>query len=387
MGYICDMQKIVKTIIKIGCAFLTTLSLTAQITLQVIDLSERNTTSPIYLAGNINGWNPGDNHYLLQAMDGGYQLSFTPSEETISYKFTRGNWSNVESTDSGADIQNRNIIYQGEPITVIDTIWGWKDAFGKVELWESSAAENIVILSDSFPISKLERHRRIWIYLPPDYENSTKPYPVIYMHDGQNLFDQKTSYSDEWGVDETMNELFVKTRQSAIIIGIDNGGKYRTTEYTPWSHPEYGGGQGDAYVDFIVNELKPYVDNHYRTLPDRSNTAIIGSSLGGLISLYAVLKYQGVFGKAGVLSPSLWFTEDIFVFAQQTKKVEDAKFFFLAGALESETVIPNVKRMISILKKSGFRADEIFLSTHADGKHQESYWKREFGKCVQWLFE
>ena len=153
----------------------------------------------------------------------------------------------------------------------------------------------------------------IWLYLPPDYATSTKRYPVIYMQDGQNLFDNKTSFSGEWEVDETLNKLHSEGDYGAIVVGIDNGGNKRLDEYSPWKNSSYGGGEGDAYIDFIVQSLKPYIDTNYRTLSAPEYTCIFGSSLGALIATYAAIKYPGIFGKAGAFSPAYWFNISNFV--------------------------------------------------------------------------
>ena len=125
------------------------------------------------------------------------------------------------------------------------------------------------------------------------------------MHDGQNLFDEATSYNGEWQVDETM-EALSQAGYPAIVVGIPNLGARRIEEYNPFPDPQHGG-QGQAYVAFIVETLKPLIDQQFRTLPDRLHTGIMGSSMGGLISLYAFFQHREVFGFAGVMSPSLWF--------------------------------------------------------------------------------
>ena len=122
------------------------------------------------------------------------------------------------------------------------------------------------------------------------------------MHDGQNLFDNQTSFAGEWKVDEALNNLATQGKKVPIVIGIENGGNYRIGEYTPWVNPDYGGGDSEKYRQFIVETLKPDVDQIYRSLPGRENSGIMGSSLGGLISHFGSLRYQSVFGKAGILS-------------------------------------------------------------------------------------
>jgi hypothetical protein len=141
---------------------------------------------------------------------------------------------------------------------------------GVVEGWRSSASppkrhpasRSVSILNDSFPIPQLGRTRRIWLYLPPDYARSKKRHPVLDMHDGQNVFDEATDFAGEWGVDETLDRLQRRGDRGAIVVAVDNGGSHRMDEYDPWVNPkkELGGGEGDAYVEFLVHTLKPYDD-------------------------------------------------------------------------------------------------------------------------------
>src|SRR5215217_1626799 len=132
---------------------------------------------------------------------------------------------------------------------------------------------------------ELENVRDLIAYLPPSYGDGERRYPVLYMHDGQNLFDQATSFGDEWRVDETMEELAGEGLE-AIVIGVPNMGEERCEEYSPFVDAQAGGGCGDDYLEFLVRTVKPLVDRSFRTLPDRENTGIAGSSMGGLISLY-----------------------------------------------------------------------------------------------------
>ena len=159
---------------------------------------------------------------------------------------------------------------------------------------QSTCSKNVSVFEIDAP--QLHCKKRIWIYLPIGYEKIVEKYPVIYMHDAQNLFDKKTSYAGEWQVDETLDSLKAKI----IVVGIEHGGDQRLMELTPFVHPKHGGGKADLYVDFIVKNLKPYIDENYRTKKSAKNTCIFGSSLGGLTSFYAVLKYPKIFGKAGI---------------------------------------------------------------------------------------
>ena len=250
-----------------------------------------------------------------------------------------------------------------------------------------TAAENVSIISEDFYMPQLDRNRRIWIYLPKDYELSKKKYPVLYMHDGQNLFDDFYSFAGEWEIDKSMNSFFDQDIKTVIIVGIDNGGTERFSELSPWISSENWGGKGDLYASFIAETMKPYIDENYRTLSDRKNTGIMGSSLGGLISFYAGLKYQDIFSKIGIFSPSFWVSESCFAFAAETGKQYDMKMYFLAGGNEGyENVIENCEKMIKTLKKIGFSDEEMLLKSVASGKHNEAFWRQEFPDSFRWLF-
>lgn len=337
----------------------------------------------IYIVGNFNNWNPNDSNYkLVNKGDGTYKITFTPTIETLEYKFTKGSWALVESDFKGHDIGNRTLYYNGEQQNINVKITSWK----KNTVVNSTKANNVTILDEEFNIPQLNRSRRIWVYTPPNYETSNISYPVLYMQDGQNLFDASTSFSGEWEVDESLNMLFDSGDKGVIVVGIDNGGEYRTDEYTPWVNSKYGGGNGDEYVNFILQTLKPHIDSIFRTKPDRLNTAIMGSSLGGLISFYAAIKHQDVFSKVGVLSPSFWFSDSVYTHVKNTGKQYDMSIYILGGEQESDSLIIEIKKMATTLNNAGFKESEVKILTHTDGKHSEWYWKREFTNAYLWLF-
>jgi len=341
----------------------------------------------IFLTGNINNWNPADSNYVFrQKSDGTYWLKVKYKTEKIEFKFTRGSWDTVEKGINFEDVTNRMII-----ATKADTfhfkILNWNDNYPVIKQVHT-ASSNVTVLSDTFFMPQLNRYRRIWLYLPPDYSNSKKQYPVLYMHDGQNLFDANTSFAGEWQIDETLNNFFALGDKGIIVVGIDNGGEHRISELTSWTHPVYGGGDGNKYAQFISETLKPYIDNHYRTLPDRLNTGVMGSSLGGLISFYMGVKYAKTFGKIGVFSPSFWFSDSCYLIAKHTEKRYETKMYFLSGGKEGteNEVVMDTQRMIDTLIAAGYRADEMKVVALPDGEHREWFWRREFPKAYQWLF-
>lgn len=337
----------------------------------------------IFIAGNFNSWNPGDSNYKLHKnANEKYQIKLNLVQGTkIEFKFTQGTWATVEKGANFEEISNRKYTI-GNNDTLYLTIENWSNSSSN-----STASDNVQILADSFYIPQLERYRTIRIFLPADYQTSQKKYPVIYMHDGQNLFDDATSFSGEWKVDESLNSLFSEGFPPVIVVGIDNGGTERINELTPWTNPEYGGGDGDKYVKFIIETLKPYIDSHFRTLSNRENTSIWGSSLGGLISLYAVLEYPEIFGKAGVFSPSLWFNDSIYKLAANSDISFKNKIYILAGGNEGDgSVIQDCQKLIDSLKKNNYCIDSVKFKSVPSGTHSESFWSTEFPDAFKWLF-
>ena len=252
---------------------------------------------------------------------------------------------------------------------------------------KSTATENVKIISENFDVPQLKTTRRIWIYLPKDYKTSRKKYEVFYLQDAQNLFDDATSYAGEWQVDETLNKIFEKTGKSVIVVGIDNGGEKRIEELSPFKNAKYGGGNGDNYVKFIVENLKPFIDKNYRTKPQRKYTTIGGSSLGALISVYAAVKYPETFGKVLAFSSAFWFNaKEMNEFISSSKvNLKQQKYYFIQGKHEDEDMEEQTNNVIKNLKSKKVKSKNIFLKIDEDGKHNEMYWRREFEGAVLWL--
>ncbi len=343
------------------------------------------TEDALYIAGNLNSWDPGNPDFALSKNDNNNWFIVLPQEPDgtlIEFKFTRGDWGTVEKGATGEEIENRQFIY-GNGDTIFVEILNWADNGGG---GGSTAAGNVSIMDDAFYMPQLDRTRRIWLYLPPDYDDSNESYPVLYMQDGQNLFDTYTSYSGEWEVDETLNNLFDDGYQVPIVIGIDNGGVERINEYTPWVNQQYGGGQGEEYIEFIVNTLKPYVDENYRTITHRESTGIMGSSLGGLISHYGALSHQDVFSKAGIFSPSYWFSDTVWMFTEDAGKQFDMKLYQLIGGLEGNEAVADMWAMQEMLSDLGFDEDELFSLEVNNGEHNEAFWSNQFAAAYLWMF-
>ena len=252
-------------------------------------------------------------------------------------------------------------------------------ATGKTFAQQSTASKQVSTFNIEAP--QLGYTKKIWIYLPKNYDSTKKKYPVIYMHDAQNLFDAKTSYSGEWNVDEKLDSI----NAQVIVIAIEHGNDKRMEELTPYKNEKYGGGNADAYLEFMVKTLKPQIDKTYRTKTDKKHTIIMGSSLGGLVSYYAILKYPQVFGKAGVFSPSFWFSKEIYNLTEKTKKIR-TKIYFLCGDNESEDMVNDLNKMEHLLNtKRCYCLNLNEKKIVKGGQHNEKLWRDGFAKAIVWL--
>jgi predicted alpha/beta superfamily hydrolase len=358
----------------------------AQVTLKVTSIpSNTETGFVLYAAGSFNGWNPAGTALISDGV-GNYTCTIPEGKGVVEYKFTRGSWSTVEGNATGKVIPNRTFTFTGIPQTLNLSILSWE---GSNSENTSTASSNVQIMNESFYIPQLDRNRKIWIYLPPDYKTSNKTYPVIYMHDGQNLFDNATSFSGEWQVDETLNKLFDQGDYGAIVVGIDNGGFHRIDEYIPWNNAQYGGGEGEKYMQFVAETLKPHVDANFRTKPEAKFNALIGSSLGGLISTYGGVKYSSIFSKIGSFSPSFWIVSPQIntYFNNITQDLSAMRIYFVASQNESATIASEIFTAKNNLQSKGLTTANTFVKLDVYGQHNESYWKGEFSAAYKWLFE
>ena len=250
----------------------------------------------------------------------------------------------------------------------------------------STALPNVLIPTDKLAMPGLDRDRGLRIYVPPGYsDHPERRYPVIYMHDGQNLFDAKTAYAAEWGVDETLNDLARTDHFEAIAVGIDNSDK-RMSELNPYPGPELKEAEGTEYMRFIVEVVKPYIDRTYRTLPDRDHTAIVGSSMGGLITHYALLAYPEVFSKYGVFSPSYWASPELVARAEKTPVPAGTRIYLFVGHLEG-AIMENPAQAMDATLSAKAAPGSVTYHVGPEAKHSETAWRPEFRTAVRWLFE
>jgi predicted alpha/beta superfamily hydrolase len=232
---------------------------------------------------------------------------------------------------------------------------------------------------------ELGNTRDVQVYLPPSYRDSGRHYPVIYMHDGQNLFDPTTSFSGEWRVDDTLERLGPEGVE-AIVVGVPNMGDRRIDEYSPFRDPRKGGGRGDAYVDFLVRTLKPEIDRRFRTRHERTQTGIMGSSMGGLISLYTFFREPDVFGFAGVMSPSLWFAHGAIFDYVASCQQWTGKIYLDVGTGEGRPTVRQARLMARLLRRRASRPRLSVMYVEGRGAaHNESAWADRFERAVRFL--
>jgi predicted alpha/beta superfamily hydrolase len=232
---------------------------------------------------------------------------------------------------------------------------------------------------------ELDNRRDILVHLPGSYSAADRTYPVLYMHDGQNLFDPATSYAGDWRLGKVL-AVAARRGLEAILVGIPNMGSERVTEYSPFRNTADGDGAGDRYLDFLVQTLKPAIDQRFRTRPEPAATGIAGSSMGGLISLYGFFRSGGAFGFAGVLSPSLWFADDAIFGAVESAPYVPGRIYLDIGSLEGLEHVVRARRMRDLLRAKGYRIgrDLKWLESRS-GRHDEASWGRRFARALPFL--
>jgi len=245
---------------------------------------------------------------------------------------------------------------------------------------QTNDLQNITVLTLADPYFGIER--QISVYLPHSYEDSEKRYPVLYMLDGQNIFDSKTAYAGEWEVDEFMN----KNNFEQIVVAIAHGNEKRIEELTPFVNEKYSSGSGDEFSKLLLLTIKPYIDQHYRTLSDAPNTSIAGASLGGLMAYYVLLKHPEVFSKAIALSPSFWINPEIYDLTTATTIPTSSVFYIATGADEGELMLTSYKTMLNALINKGVYHKQLFMERVEGGRHNEAFWKQQFRQAYLTLY-
>ncbi|NUO02954.1 MAG: hypothetical protein HUU01_20285 [Saprospiraceae bacterium] len=340
---------------------------------------------PVFLVGNFNGWQVNDDRYRLEKVKKGlYRFEF-PNRlllpQIVEYKYVRGGWDQVELDSNGNEISNR-VFHHGIGF-ISDVVPRWRRG---TLTYRVDLLPKIRIISESFQIPQLIKTRRIAALLPHDYDHTNRRYPVLYLQDGQNLFDDYAPFGS-WGVDKKLAELAEKGLGNVIVIAIDHASEARIAEFTPSYPTRLGIGEGKKYARFLKETLKPYVDANFRTLPDREHTGIGGSSMGGLISIYAGLMFPEVYSKLMIFSPSLWVAPNIHFHSGNLKTSYGTKIYLYGGGAESAGMAPSLKRIKETLEQQGQGSNmDIRLVIDPRGRHNEARWGKEFPRAIKWLF-
>ncbi len=359
-----------------------TLTETLSIELTTPDTDKR----PIYLTGNFCKWLPDLEEFkMTQTKPGHYYYEFPVGFEIpspLEYKYTRGGWDQVELDRWGQAYGNR-VTSQSEGV-IQDFVTRWqKDNSKKPNLMPI-----IEVLSETFEIPQLNRKRRVHVLLPHNYyERPDKNYPVLYMTDAQNLFGEGSPYGN-WKIDKSLAKLAGEDKADVIIVAIDHGGEDRIQEFSPYDNPRLGKGLGSLFLKFVTETLKPHVDANYRTKPDRLNTGMGGSSVGGLLSIYAALMFPHVFGRLMIFSPSLWISQRIYFDAIHFFEPFETRIYIYAGGKEGANMVPNTTKLQETLHTQGFGYSRVKINTSIDpkGQHNEQRWSKEFPIALEWLF-
>jgi predicted alpha/beta superfamily hydrolase len=255
-----------------------------------------------------------------------------------------------------------------------------------------SSLKSRLRLHQQFASQLMDEKHDFIVYLPPLYDaESDRRHPVLYLQDGQNLFDPETSFipGNYWHVGETTDGLIMSGAiEPLIIVGIYNTGEHRIDEYTPIKDKKLGGGHADAYGQMLVEELKPFLDHNYRTLPGNENCGIGGSSLGGLVTLYLALKYTWVFGKVAAMSPSVWWrNRAILKTVAKIKRKPDLRIWLDIGTKESRRALPDARALKAALVNKGWKlGEELHYLEVEGGHHDEVAWSQRVAPMLKFLF-
>ncbi|WP_366183428.1 alpha/beta hydrolase-fold protein [Flavobacterium ovatum] len=339
---------------------------------------------PIYIAGNFNNWNTQDPNCVLEQIgENTYRYDFNLDHtfpDTLLYKFTKGDWSAVEIGENEEITSNRSTKLKSGIQT--DFVPKWRRNWMP---FKPNFLPQVVLLSDEFEIPQLNTTRKVWALLPHDYDNTEERYPVMYLQDAQNLFHENAPYGN-WEIDKKLAVMAEYQIGRIIIVAVEHADDDRLKEYTV-GKTILGKGEGKKYIRFLTETLKPYIDENFRTLTDRRNTGIGGSSMGGLISIFSGLRNPEIFGKLMIFSPSLWVVPQLKIDVD-VENTDDTKIYLYAGVEESDNMVEHVKKFKERLLHSEFVKNKmkINLSINKLGEHNATYWSDEFPKAIEWLF-
>jgi len=359
-------------------------------------------SAKLFITGNhhaLGDWDPG----LIEVPRVGNRANWSvalPPDYVLQFKFTLGDWGHVEAAVDGSEIENRVLPVPRGHTTLRVAVSGFKSGAPK-DQYSSTIVGDVRVHKD-FPSRELAA-RTLWVYLPPGYDqDAERRYPVIYMQDGNNCFDAATSFNgQEWKVDETFEAGIASgTLPAAIVVGIANTAA-RVDEYTMvkalrGDRRTRTGGKADLYAAFLIDEVKPFIDSTYRTLVDASHTAVIGSSHGGLVSLYLGIRHPEIFGAVGAVSPSLsWGNHWLTNYAGRIHDLpKNLRIWIDMGTAEDAVdlngngvsdLIDDVQEMRDLLLARGYDSARVELMLDEGAVHNEAAWARRLPKILEFI--
>jgi predicted alpha/beta superfamily hydrolase len=303
-----------------------------------------------------------------------------PVDQPLSYKITRGTWEAEEVRKDGTIPKDYVIPSGGDDLIEEHLVYHWNDR----RVPQPHIVGDYRVhpqMSSAF----LDQDRTVIVWLPPSYANELdRHYPVLYMHDGQQVFDPSTStWNHDWQVDERCSELIYQKRLQEVVVVAIYSTSDRYAEYNPAE-------RGSDYAKFVIDELKPFIDAEYRTLHDRKHTAVAGSSMGGAISFYLAWTRPDIFFGAACLSSAFLHRQGRFSInmVNRTETLPDLKLYLYCGGGDEleQRLAADLHAMVKTLDAKGFAADRRKIVEDPSGQHNEATWARHTDDWLLYLF-
>ncbi|MDF1662605.1 MAG: alpha/beta hydrolase-fold protein [Planctomycetota bacterium] len=305
--------------------------------------------------------------------------------ETLEFKVVRDAWTNVEKSAAGGEIRNRKVkVTKAETLPFAVARWADKGP-------PTSPEAHITFLGN-FGKASLDRDRPVWVHRPEGYKKS-RSYPVLYMLDGQNVFDPSTSaFGEEWGADEAHDQLLKAGKIIPVVIVAIGNSAGRMYEYTPDKDPKYGSGGGLHKLEMMIQqEIEPALRKKYSIKKGAKNRGIMGSSLGGLAAFHLALRHPDRYGVVGVISPSFWWNKRSTLAAlKKMKKLKRARKMWMdMGTKEGDGVTPirDLKDVAALLRKKGYKSSELKIFIDKNATHSEPSWRKRLPRALSYLYE
>jgi predicted alpha/beta superfamily hydrolase len=354
-----------------------------QVTMRLTVPSDTGAPPPFFLSAEHNRWAIADSAYRFHLIEGRWTLTFPyTSEYWMQYRISRGRAGAMESTAEGYSRQARLAEIKGD--TIIDVVVdGWIDRIAR----RSTATARVRGLAQPLRLAQLGRTRDAWVYLPASYARSKRRYPVVYLMDGEQMFDRAlTDDGEEWRVDESLDSLVAAGGTERIVVAIGTGG-LRDREYLPY--PVAGGArvaEGATFAADLVRSVMPTINRRFRTRTDAQSTAIGGSSMGALIALYTALHYPERFGAVAAFSPPRWPGLPLDSLHAEVDRLGSrlgARVALYVGEREGQETVATTRTLAEQLSSN--QKNTVCLTVRPDGMHMTRFWQRPAAAFFAWL--